>query len=177
MLRLLSNQNFNPTRLIVVSFGAIILLGTFSAPPAYLRPGRAVHPLADLPVHRHLRHLRHRSGPGGQRALLDSLRSGGDPGHDPAGRAGICLIDQPDPLLLRRRIGLSQRLAIASAFNLNGMSGVVRVVRHALMGTFLLEGCGAILLATRFVPLFGWGRGLWYSIFHSVSAFCNADST
>lgn len=42
------------------------------------------------------------------------------------------------------------------------------------MGTFLLEGCGAILLATRFVPLFGWGRGLWYSIFHSVSAFCNA---
>ena len=76
--------------------------------------------------------------------------------------------------LLRRRIGLSQRLAIASAFNLNGMSGVVRVVRHALMGTFLLEGCGAILLATRFVPLFGWGRGLWYSIFHSVSAFCNA---
>lgn len=78
------------------------------------------------------------------------------------------------PLLLRRRIGLSQRLAIASAFNLNGMSGVVRVVRHALMGTFLLEGCGAILLATRFVPLFGWGRGLWYSIFHSVSAFCNA---
>lgn len=97
MLRLLSNQNFNPTRLIVVSFGAIILLGTFLLHlPISARDGQFT-PWADLPVHRHLRHLRHRSGPGGQRAPLDSLRSGGDPGHDPAGRAGICLIDQPDP--------------------------------------------------------------------------------
>lgn len=62
VLRLLSNQNFNPTRLIVVSFGAIILLGTFLLHLPISRPGRAVHPLADLPVHRHLRHLRHRSG-------------------------------------------------------------------------------------------------------------------
>ena len=103
--------------------------------------------------------------PFGQGVILAMIQLGG---------LGFVSLISLIPLLLRRRIGLSQRLAIASAFNLNGMSGVVRVVRHALMGTFLLEGCGAILLATRFVPLFGWGRGLWYSIFHSVSAFCNA---
>lgn len=174
VLRLLSNQNFNPTRLIVVSFGAIILLGTFLLHlPISARDGQFTPwltclftatsatcvtglVLVDSALH---------WTPFGQGVILAMIQLGG---------LGFVSLISLIPLLLRRRIGLSQRLAIASAFNLNGMSGVVRVVRHALMGTFLLEGCGAILLATRFVPLFGWGRGLWYSIFHSVSAFCNA---
>ena len=174
VLRLLSNQNFNPTRLIVVSFGAIILLGTFLLHlPISARDGQFTPwltclftatsatcvtglVLVDSALH---------WTPFGQGVILAMIQLGG---------LGFVSLISLIPLLLRRRIGLPQRLAIASAFNLNGMSGVVRVVRHALMGTFLLEGCGAILLATRFVPLFGWGRGLWYSIFHSVSAFCNA---
>ena len=174
VLRLLSNQNFNPTRLIVVSFGAIILLGTFLLHlPISARDGQFTPwltclftatsatcvtglVLVDSALH---------WTPFGQGVILAMIQLGG---------LGFVSLISLIPLLLRRRIGLSQRLAIASAFNLNGMSGVVRVVRHALMGTFLLEGCGAILLATRFVPLFGWGRGLWNSIFHSVSAFCNA---
>ena len=76
-------------------------------------------------------------------------------------------------LAFRRKIGMAHRVVMASALNMTRTAGVVRVARHALMGTFLLEGAGALILATRFVPEFGWGQGLWFSLFHSVSAFCN----
>ena len=75
---------------------------------------------------------------------------------------------------LHRRIGLSERLVMVSTFNLNDLDGVVRVVRHALMGTFLLEGIGVVVLAWRMIPEFGVLGGVWRGIFHSVSAFCNA---
>ena len=75
---------------------------------------------------------------------------------------------------LHRRIGLSERLIMVSTLNLDNMDGVVRVVRHALMGTFLLEGAGAVLMSLRLVPDFGLAGGLWRAVFHSVSAFCNA---
>ena len=77
-------------------------------------------------------------------------------------------------IILRRRIGLSERIVMASAFNLNDMDGVVRVVRHAIYGTFLMEGVGAALLSIRFVPEYGLASGIWKAIFHAVSAFCNA---
>ena len=76
--------------------------------------------------------------------------------------------------LLRRRIGLSERLIMVSTLNLNDMDGVVRVVRHALIGTFTLEGAAAVLLSFRFVPQFGLLGGIWRGIFHAISAFCNA---
>ena len=58
--------------------------------------------------------------------------------------------------------------------NLNELDGVVRVVRHALMGTAFFELCGTLLLSIRMIPRFGLFRGLWHALFHSVSAFCNA---
>ena len=76
--------------------------------------------------------------------------------------------------VLHRRIGLSERLIMVSTLNLNDMDGVVRVVRHALIGTFALEGAGAVLLSIRFIPQFGWAGGIWRGIFHAISAFCNA---
>ena len=75
---------------------------------------------------------------------------------------------------LRRRIGLSERLIMVSTLNLNDLDGVVRMVRHALMGTFLIEGTGAVLLSIAMVPRFGVLGGIWRGIFHAVSAFCNA---
>ena len=73
-----------------------------------------------------------------------------------------------------RRIGLSQRLIMVSTLNLNDLDGVVRVVRHALMGTAFFELSGAVLLSVRMIPRFGLVEGLWHALFHSVSAFCNA---
>lgn len=76
--------------------------------------------------------------------------------------------------VLHRRISLSERLIMVSSLNLNDMDGVVRVVRHALYGTFIIEGAAALILMTRFIPQFGFFGGVWRGIFHAVSGFCNA---
>jgi len=78
------------------------------------------------------------------------------------------------PLIMHRRIGLWQRSVLAESVGISQLAGVVRLARRILLGTALFEGGGAALLAIRFVPEFGWGRGVWFAVFHSVSAFCNA---
>ena len=77
-------------------------------------------------------------------------------------------------LALRRRIGLKQRMVLAQGLGVSSVSGVVRYVRNVILGTFCVEGAGALILFFRFLPEFGVGRALWYGIFHSISAFCNA---
>ena len=75
--------------------------------------------------------------------------------------------------LFRRRITLSDRMLIQSAYNLDTLSGLVRLTMKILKVTLCLEGVGAVCYAFVFVPQFGI-KGVWYSIFHAVSAFCNA---
>ncbi len=75
--------------------------------------------------------------------------------------------------LFRRRITLSDRMLIQSAYNLDTLSGLVRLTMKILKATLCLEGVGAVCYAFVFVPQFGI-KGVWYSIFHAVSAFCNA---
>ena len=77
-------------------------------------------------------------------------------------------------LALRRRIGLRQRMVLAQGLGVSSMSGVVRYVRNVILGTFCVEGAGALILFFRFLPEFGAGTALWYGVFHSISAFCNA---
>ena len=50
----------------------------------------------------------------------------------------------------------------------------MRLVKKIVQGALLIEGTGAVLLATRFIPRFGWRNGVYFSIFHAVSSFCNA---
>lgn len=75
--------------------------------------------------------------------------------------------------IFRRRITLSDRMLIQSAYNLDTLSGLVRLTMKVLKVTLCLEGIGAVAYAFVFVPQFG-VKGIWYSIFHAVSAFCNA---
>ncbi len=77
-------------------------------------------------------------------------------------------------LVIGKRIGLRERTLIAESVSAAQVGGVVRLVRRALIGTAIFEGTGVLLLASRFIPQFGIGKGIWFSIFHSVSAFCNA---
>jgi trk system potassium uptake protein TrkH len=77
-------------------------------------------------------------------------------------------------LILGRRINFRQRIVMQEAMNKITLNGVVRLAKYILILTFAVEGVGAIILATRFVPEFGWGEGIWLSVFHSISAFCNA---
>ncbi len=76
--------------------------------------------------------------------------------------------------LLRRKISLQERLVMVQSLNLNDINGVVRMVRHILTGTLIMEGVGALLLSLRFIPDYGFWGGLYRGVFHSVSAFCNA---
>lgn len=75
---------------------------------------------------------------------------------------------------LGKRITLKNRMVMQEALNFNTTAGVVRFTKMVVKGTLLVEGIGALLLAFVFVPEYGFIKGVWYSVFHAISAFCNA---
>lgn len=80
-------------------------------------------------------------------------------------------------LLLRlggRKIGLKERTFMQEAVSAPTLSGMGKLTTTILVGTLACEGIGAFILCFRFVPDFGWGEGIWISVFTAVSAFCNA---
>lgn len=78
------------------------------------------------------------------------------------------------PLLLGQKIGLKSRRILSEQYNVDSFAGIVRLFKYTLSFTFIVEAIGAGLLALSFVPAYGIKTGLWYSVFHSISAFCNA---
>ena len=100
----------------------------------------------------------------GQAVILILIQIGG---------LGIITIMSGLMLLLNRKMGIGDRLLIQDAFNLNTMAGLSKFVRNVLFGTLIIEGIGALLYMFVFVPEFG-AKGIWISVFNSVSAFCNA---
>lgn len=89
------------------------------------------------------------------------------------GGLGVVTIMSGLMISLHRRIGIRDRMLIQDAFNLNTLSGMVKFIRKVIVGTLLIEGVGALLYMTVFVPEFG-AEGVWISLFNAVSAFCNA---
>ena len=77
-------------------------------------------------------------------------------------------------LLANRRIGLRQRVLMAQSLGIDQLSGIVKLVHHVLVRTAIVEGMGALILTIRFSLLVPFDRALWWGVFHSVSAFCNA---
>ena len=100
----------------------------------------------------------------GQLVILFLIQTGG---------LGIITIMSGVMIALHRKLNIGDRLLIQDAFNLNTLSGLVRFVKKVFLGTFIIEGIGALLYMTVFVPEFGL-KGIWFSVFNSVSAFCNA---
>ena len=78
------------------------------------------------------------------------------------------------PVMLGRRITLNQRMLIREAMNENNIGGMAQLVVWAVKMTAICELAGALFLAVRFVGEFGFGKGIYYAVFHSISAFCNA---
>jgi len=103
--------------------------------------------------------------PFGQVVLLLLIQIGG---------LGFVTASLPAALLARRRVGLRQRSLLQDSVGALQLGGVVRLARRALLVTFLCEGAGAALLTLWFCPRYGLGKGVWMSVFHAVSAFCNA---
>ncbi len=77
-------------------------------------------------------------------------------------------------IILRRKIGLRERGLIMESTNSLKIGGVVKLTKLILSGTLIVEAVGAAILSIRFVPEFGFWKGIWFGVFHSVSAFCNA---
>ena len=89
------------------------------------------------------------------------------------GGLGVITIMSGLMILLHKKMGVGDRLLLQDAFNLNSLSGLVRFVKRVVGGTLIIEGIGALLYMTVFIPEFG-AEGIWISVFTSVSAFCNA---
>ena len=160
------------THLILLSFlGAVILGGVlltlpfstrapgglsltdafFTAATSVCVTGLVTVPIADL-------------APFGQAVVLVLIQVGG---------LGVVTVMGSFSLSLHKKMGMGDRLLLQDAFNLTDVSGVVKFMRRVLFGTLIAEGVGAVLFAFAFVPRYG-AVGIWYALFQSVSAFCNA---
>lgn len=89
------------------------------------------------------------------------------------GGLGVITIMSGLMISLHRKLDINDRMLIQDAFSLNTLSGIVKFTKKVIIGTFVVEGVGALLYMTVFVPEFGI-KGIWISIFNSISAFCNA---
>ncbi len=76
--------------------------------------------------------------------------------------------------LFQQQMGLRSREIMVESINTTQVGGITRLARQIVALTGIFEGAGALLLLIRFAPRLGFGKGLWYAVFHSVSAFCNA---
>ena len=100
----------------------------------------------------------------GQAVILVLIQVGG---------LGVITIAAGIMVLLGKRIGVNNRILIQDSFSLNSLSGIVKFINKVIIGALVVEAIGTLMYMTVFVPEFGL-KGIWISVFNSVSAFCNA---
>ncbi|MBQ5833728.1 MAG: Trk family potassium uptake protein [Clostridia bacterium] len=161
------------TRIIAISFALVILVGTILlCTPFASAEGSWTHPVDalftattstcvtglvvfDTGAHWSLF---------GQIVILFLVQIGG---------IGFMTVVTLFSFFVHRKVSLHERRLLLQSMGSFQMSGVMATFRQILIGTLLVEGVGAALLACRFYPVYG-GKGIWYAVFHSISAFCNA---
>ena len=171
--KLRSPNSANPSRSIVMGFAALILIGAILLMLPVSSKDRTVTPfltaiftstsatcatgltLVDTGAYYSIF---------GQAVIIVLIQIGG---------LGFMTILTLAFLASRRNIGMRNRMLMAQTLGLDSMSGVVKTAKHVLIAAGIFEFIGAVLLSVRFVPEYG-AKGIWYGIFHSVSAFCNA---
>ena len=102
---------------------------------------------------------------GGQLIILSMIEIGG---------LGFMMMPFIFMAIMKRKVGLMTRIILQESLNLDSLSGVMRLMLYIFRFAIGFQLLGALLLAIDFIPAYGLGRGLWYSFFHSISAFCNA---
>ncbi len=167
-------RNLNPAQVLVLGFALIILLGAvvlstpfvtqtgestgflkslFTATSAVCVTGLVV---VDTGTHWNM---------AGQITILILIQVGG---------LGIMTMATSVALIMGRKISLKGRLIMQEALNQFTIQGVVRLTKYIIITTFIIEGIGAFFLAMNFIPEYGLEKGIYFGIFHSISAFCNA---
>lgn len=164
----------SPVRILVVGYCTVILIGTMLLCLPFASADGAMTPLSDsfftatsaacvtglirFDTYTHWSLF-------GQLVILLLIQVGG---------LGFVTISLFMHVLSRQKIGLSSRILMREAVSAPQVGGIVRMTKFILLGTLLIEGIGAAALALYFCPRLGLGEGLYYSAFHSISAFCNA---
>jgi len=162
-----------PTRIIVLSFAAIIFAGSVLLTlPAASRNGQSigflnalftatsatcVTGLVVVDTYNHWTLL-------GQLVILVLIQAGG---------LGIVTFASFFSILLGRKVGLKGMLLAQESLNHFSFEGIMRLIKRVVIVTFSIEIIGAILLSIRFIPSFG-AKGIYLGVFHAISAFCNA---
>ena len=90
------------------------------------------------------------------------------------GGLGVITVITSLALITGKRIGYLARSTLANSISISAVGGIIRLLHFIFKITFMVEGFFAILMSFIFIPDFGLVKGIWYSIFHSISAFCNA---
>ena len=173
---MVQHKHFSPAQIVILGFLALILFGTlllmlpvasstreatpffdalFTATSATCVTGLVVF---DTATHWSLF---------GQTVILVLIQIGG---------MGVVTMAIAVSLFTGKRIGIGQRYLMQESISAPQIGGIVRMTGFILRATLLFELLGAAVLATRFcaMPELGFFKGIWYAVFHSVSAFCNA---
>jgi trk system potassium uptake protein TrkH len=165
---------FTPQRILLLGFGLLIAIGTFLLSlPAAVNPGGDNSFLTALftatsatcVVGLAVVDTGTNWSPFGQAVILGLIQVGG---------LGFITVATLILILVGRKINLRQRLLIQESLNQFRVGGVVRLVIQVITITLAFQAVAAAVLAVRLVPDFGWGPGVWMSVFHSVAAFNNA---
>lgn len=103
--------------------------------------------------------------PFGQTVILLLIQCGG---------MGVVTLAVLISVLSGKRIGLKQRFVMQESISAPQVGGIVRMTKFIVKGTIFFELAGAVIMAFQFCPQVGFFKGIWFSVFHSISAFCNA---
>lgn len=167
-------EEISATRLIALSFLGVILTGTvllvlpvssrgwnWTSPLSALFTATSATCVTGLAVYDTFQHW----SVFGQLVILMLIQVGG---------LGFMTIISLFAIFTRKRVGLHERkILMASSGNMR-ISGIIQLVKKIALITFCCEGAGALVLACSFIPKMGFVRGVYHSVFHSISAFCNA---
>jgi len=77
-------------------------------------------------------------------------------------------------MMLGKKIGLKERMVIQQSLNQTSLGGVIKLVKNLFIFSISIEFIGLLILSIKWVPEYGWWKGIYYSFFHSISAFNNA---
>lgn len=164
----------DPTQILVMGFAALIIIGAVLLSLPAASPGEDSVPFLDCfftatsavcVTGLVVRDTATQWTAFGQITILFLIQVGG---------LGFMTMATMIMVLMGRRIRLRERLVIQEALNEFSMQGVVLLIKRIIYMTFSIELLGAAMLSIRFIPQFGFPKGLFMSIFHSISAFCNA---
>ena len=167
-------REFSPAQLLSLHIVGLVVLGAvLLSLPAAAGPGRHVSALnalftstsavcvtglivVDTP---------HDWSPFGQVVILLLIQAGG---------LGYMTMSSLIMVAFGRRISIQERMTLADALNVGSMEGLLRFAWTVALLTFTIEGIGAVIMGVRFAQDLGWAKGMWFGVFHAISAFNNA---